>query len=68
MGVWFRPMDSPADLLDPRELRLRRQIDRLIDRLAEADRRIVTLEARNGHLNRRLIALSEDLREARSAA
>ncbi len=44
MGVWFRPMDSPADLLDPRELCLRRQIDRLIDRLAEADRRIVTLE------------------------
>ena len=74
-------MTSPAYLLDPRELRLRRRIDGLLAQRAAkeqrilqleellrvdgGDERIAVLEARLKHANRRLIELSEELREAR---
>lgn len=66
-----------------RELRLRRRIDALLAQRAAKERRILalegllridgggeriaTLEQRCNHLNRRLIELSEQLREARAA-
>jgi hypothetical protein len=74
---------SPAYLLDPRELRLRRRIDGLLAQRAakearilqleellredDVDRRIALLEGRLNHANRRLIELSEKLREERAA-
>ncbi len=76
-------MISPAYLLDPRELRLRRRIDSLLAQRAAkeqrilqleellrvdgGDERIAVLEGRLKHANRRLIELSEELREERAA-
>ena len=77
-------MISPAYLLDPRELRLRRRIDGLLAQRAAKERRILqleellrvdggderiaVLEGRLNRANRRLIELSEELREARRVA
>lgn len=70
--------------LAAREVRLRRRIDallaqraakerRILDlesllRIDGADERIAVLESRLKHLNRRIIVLREELREARSVA
>ena len=69
-------MTSPAYLLDPRELRLRRRIDGLLAQRAAKEQRILQLEEllrvdggdeRIAVLERRLIELSEELREERAA-
>lgn len=52
----------------PRETRLRMQIDRLRAHLDVKERRILVLEQRLRHWERRFIEVSEELRETRSAA
>ncbi len=68
MAAPFTPLRPGLKPLEERELRLRRRIDALIDARARKEARILVLEQRNRHLNRRLIELSEELREARRVA
>ncbi len=55
-------MRDAADLLDPRELRLRTRIDGLLAQRAARDRRILELERRLRVKEHRIIELLEERR------